>query len=111
MKWLVLRSASVGYNIGGDVIGQLRTRWGSYIWQLVEMKELAKYGFFVKYDACRFNSTLPGEGRYRKATSILTNAPWLRTLARKCQCEESHVVLSGKVLFQGHWRDRTAIAA
>ena len=84
---------------------------GSLIWRMPEFNDLTKRGFNVSFDACAYGGRIPGEGPFKKPTKVLTNAPKLRLLCRKCKCVGGHVELKGKTKVNGRWVNRTAYAS
>ena len=57
---------------------------GSLLWRMPEVVCLSERAFRVCYDACQFGANIPGEGPFMKPSLLLTNAPWLRCLGRRC---------------------------
>ena len=67
----------------------------SLLIELKEFRQLAKMNgvFFVELDQCAYG------GEAKKTTWILTNAPWVKLVARRCHevAQHEHVILEGLV--------------
>jgi len=83
----------------------------SLLWRFPEVSALAAEGFYVTYDACAYGAGIPGEGKFRKRTKLLTNLHALRGLERRCSCTTPHVELKGKTRLPTGWVSRTAFAS
>ena len=70
----------------------LETPLGSWILELRQIKEWIEKGllFLVHCCACTY---LPAGMKYKKPTVLVTNAPWLRSLASECTCVSHDVSL------------------
>lgn len=76
----------------------------------ISARSLGSDVFWIPFEACAHGASLPGEGRIKKPTALLTNCCLLWPLARICKCPGLHVKLEGTFHVHGKWVSRTAYA-
>ncbi len=104
-NWLLHRICALCQDChGAGCFFSIENPKSSYLWHMPDVLALSGLAFKVDFDQCEFGLSLPGSSgasRIRKPTTVLTNLPELRVLARTCKKDHDHVRCWGSARIGG----------